>query len=136
MAAFVKSLGISFRLLVVASALTVVGCAAQQQWPYHGFDSQATLESKDAFVAKESVGGKLDPKNLASEDQKYVHDGIYYDRAEEGYYQWGHMMYKMGYRDVYYVRDMAPHAFRHALLDVYDHAIEKGFEDAQAEDTK
>jgi hypothetical protein len=126
----------SFRLLVAVFALTLVSCAAQQQSPYHGFDSQATLEAKDAFVEKESVGGKLDPKNLATEDQKYVHDGIYYDRAEEGYYQWGKLMYKMGYRDVYYVRDMAPHAFRHALLDVYDHAIDKGFEDAKAEDSK
>ena len=117
---------------VVLGAALFVGCAAQQQMPYHGFATQSALDAKDAYVAKESVGGKLDPKNLATEDQKYVHDDIYYDRMEEGYYQWGKALYSLGYRDVYYVRDMAPHAFRHELLDTYDHAIAQGFNDAES----
>lgn len=131
-----KLLRSTFGLLSVALALVVAGCAAQQELPYHGFESQAALDAKDQYVARESVGGKLDPKNLAQEGQKYVHDAVYYDRLEEGYYQWGRNMYQLGYRDVYYVRDFAPRAFRHELLDIYDHALATGFEDAQAADHK
>jgi hypothetical protein len=121
-------------LLALAAivALTFIGCAAQQQLPYHGFPDQSSLDAKDSYVAKESIGGRLDPKNLATDDQKYVHDDIYYNRMEEGYYQWGVALWKLGYRDVYYVRDMAPRVFHHEMLDVYDHAIEKGFEDAES----
>ena len=102
--------------------------------PFHGFADQAALDAKDAFVLKESAGGALDPLNLAKDDQGYEHDKLAYSRVEEGYYQWGRKMYSMGYRDVYYVRDLAPNAFRHPLMDTYDHDIEKGFEDAQKSD--
>ena len=77
----------------------------------------------------------LDPMRLAEEDQRYNHDGIAYDRLEEGYYQWGQKLYGLGYRGIYYARDLAPRAFRHPMDDTYDHAIAKGFEDAQVQDT-
>ncbi len=81
-------------------------------------------------MQQSALGGTLDPMNLAQDDQRYAHDNIAYDRVEEGYYQWGQRLYAMGYRDEYYVRDLAPKAFHHEILDTYDHAIAKGFEDA------
>lgn len=83
-------------------------------------------------MQQSASGGSLDPRNLAQEDQRYAHDNIAYDRNEEGYYQWGHHLYQMGYRDEFYVRDLAPKAFGHEMMDTYDHAIAKGFEDAKA----
>ena len=121
------------RLLAILSCTTLLACAAAQQ-PYHGFPDQSTLDKNDLVVFKESVGGSLDPMNLAMEDQRYTHEGTAYNRVEEGYYQWGQKLYAMGYRDVFYVRDLAPHAFRHDVMDTYDHAIEKGFQDAAAMD--
>lgn len=76
-------------------------------------------------------GGPLDPLSLAQEDQRYTHDGAAYDRIEEGYYQWGARLYVIGYRDEFYVRDLAPKAFHHELMDTYDHAIAQGFVDAE-----
>jgi len=126
----------AFLVLVGGMLLSagIISCASTQL-PYHGFADQASLESKDNYVLHESVGGSLDPQNLAQEDQRYQHNGIAYDRMEEGYYQWGSKMYSMGYRDEYYVRDLAPHAFHHEMDDVYDHAIAQGFEDAKSGDT-
>ena len=118
--------------LLLASAALLAGCATSL--PYHGFNDQATLDQKDQIVIKESSGGSLDPMNLAIEDQQYEHHRIAYNRVEEGYYQWGARLYAMGYRDVYYIRDLAPNAFRHSLMDTYDHAIAAGFEDAKAKD--
>ncbi len=115
-------------------SLCIAVCACATTLPYHGFPDQATLDARDTYVIKESAGGSLDPMNLALEDQQYEHNKIAYGRVEEGYYQWGQRLYKMGYRDEYYVRDLAPNAFRHALMDVYDHAIMHGFEDAQKAD--
>src|SRR5437868_15320319 len=109
------------KLAVLLCSIGLAACAATM--PYHGFPDQASLDRSDAYVIKESAGGSLDPMNLALEDQQYEHHKIAYGRVEEGYYQWGQRLYKMGYRDVYYVRDLAPNAFRHELLDTYDHAI-------------
>jgi hypothetical protein len=119
--------------LILSCSALLLACAAAQQ-PYHGFSDQASLDRNDLIVLKESVGGSLDPMNLAMEDQRYTHGTQAYNRIEEGYYQWGQKLYAMGYRDVYYVRDLAPHAFRHEIMDTYDHAIELGFHDAEAQD--
>ncbi len=108
-----------------------IACA-QQQLPFHGFADQSTLDKNDQVVMEQSAHGTLDPMNLAQDDQRYTHNNIAYDRMEEGYYQWGQKLYAMGYRDEFYVRDLAPKAFRHDLIDTYDHAIQKGFEDAEA----
>ncbi len=81
-------------------------------------------------MQQSTIGGTLDPMNLAQDDQRYGHDNIAYNRIEEGYYQWGQRLYAMGYRDEFYARDLAPKAFHHQILDTYDHAIAKGFEDA------
>jgi hypothetical protein len=113
--------------------LFLMACAAAVL-PYHGFADQSALDKTDQIVTKESGGGPLDPQNLASDDQRYVHNNVAYDRTEEGYYQWGAKLYAMGYRDVYYVRDLAPKAFHHEMMDTYDHAIEAGFTDAQKND--
>ncbi len=118
-----------FFAFVFAVAL-FVGCAGQQL-PFHGFTDASGLDKADTYVLSQSVGGKLDPNNLAQEDQRYNHNNIAYNRTEEGYYQWGAKLYGMGYRDVYYVRDLEPRAFRRALLDVYDQAIQAGFEDSE-----
>jgi hypothetical protein len=119
------------RFLYFAFALIFVSACASTQPPYHGFPDQASLDRQDAMVMQQSViGGPLDPRNLAQDDQRYAHNNIAYDRIEEGYYRWGQRLYGMGYRDAFYVRDLAPKAFHHELLDTYDHAIAKGFEDA------
>jgi len=119
--------------ITLSCSVVLLACAAAQQ-PYHGFSDQASLDKSDLVVMKESVGGTLDPNNLAMEDQRYNHNNLAYNRIEEGYYQWGFKLYQMGYRDAYYIRDLAPHAFRHDVMDVYDHAIEQGFHDAEAQD--
>ncbi len=118
---------ISVTLLLVGSA---VGCGAPSM-PYHGFQSDALLSNADDYVIRESVGGQIDPRNMSSEDQRYAHDNVAYDRNEEGYYQWGMKMYQLGYRDELYVRDLEPRAFKHPLLDSYDKAVEAGFEAAE-----
>ncbi len=118
---------------LVFSALAVVGCAAPVILN-GGFPDKQTLETKEAYVMKESDGGKLDPANLAIEGQRYAHDKIAYDRMEEGYYQWGAKLYEMGFRDEFYVRDLAPKAMHHDLLNTYDHAVASGFDDAEAHD--
>jgi hypothetical protein len=118
----------------VALLNVVSGCASAPQLPFYGFADKATLDQKDTYVMHESVGGALDPNNLAAEGIQYTHDHIAYNRVEEGYYQWGHKLYEMGYRDGWYIRDMAPKAFQHELLDTYDHAIKQGFEDAMEQD--
>ncbi len=118
------------RSLLFALTLTLLSCATAQP-PYHGFTDQPSLDKQDALVIAQSVtGGPLDPMNLAQEDQRYAHNNIAYDRIEEGYYQWGQRLYAMGYRDEYYVRDLAPKAFHHEMMDTFDHAIAHGFEDA------
>jgi hypothetical protein len=111
-------------------AAGIAGCATTQI--YHGFSDETALNRADNYVMSESLGGKLDPQNLAQEDQRYTHGDIAYNRMEEGYYQWGAKLYEMGYRDVFYVRDLAPKAFHRELIDTYDHAIEQGFKDAGA----
>ncbi len=85
-------------------------------------------------MLRESVGGALDPTTLSESGQQYAHHNIAYNQIEEGYYRWGQKLYALGYRDVYYVRDLAPRALHHALIDTYDHAIETGFNDAIAND--
>jgi len=118
------------RFLILAITLTLLSCATAQP-PYHGFADQPTLDKQDSYVIAQSViGGRLDPMNLAQEDQRYAHNNVAYDRIEEGYYQWGQRLYGMGYRDEFYVRDLAPKAFHHEMMDTYDHAIAHGFEDA------
>ena len=122
-------------LAALLFALSLAACATTQM-PYHGFANQAALDKNDAEVTRESaMNGPLDPMNLAQDDQDYTHQGIAYDRIEEGYYQWGAKMYGMGYRDVYYVEDLAPKAFGHELEDTYEHAIDAGFNDAAAKNT-
>ena len=114
----------------------MLGACATAQMPFHGFADQATLDKNDAAVVQESAeNGPLDPMNLAQNDMDYEHDGIAYDRIEEGYYQWGAKLYGLGYRDVYYVEDLAPKAFGHEMEDTYEHAIQKGFKDAAAKIT-
>jgi len=123
-----------FSFYALLLPLFLVACAPAEM-PYHGFADQAALDKTDQIVMKESAtGGPLDPLNLAQEDQRYAHDNIAYDRMEEGYYQWGAKLYGMGYRDVYYVRDLAPKAFRHEMMDTYDHAVEAGFANAEKND--
>ncbi len=118
----------SFAVAFLAFALA---SCAMKQMPFHGFTNQATLERNDAEVTRESaINGPLDPMNLAEDDRDYTHHGIAYDRVEEGYYQWGAKMYARGYRDVYYVEDLAPKAFGHDVDDTYESAIETGFDDA------
>lgn len=111
------------------AVLFLIGCVAAQL-PYAGFPDKQSLDAKEQYVMQESDGGKLEVMNLAKEDQRYVHDRIAYDRIEEGYYQWGAKLYEMGFRDEYYVRDLAPKAMKHELMNTYDHAIAKGFNDA------
>jgi hypothetical protein len=119
------------RFLSLAFALLVFSACVSTQPPYHGFADQSSLDKQDALVVEQSaLGGPLNPLNLAQDDQRYDHDNIAYDRVEEGYYQWGQRLYAMGYRDEYYVRDLAPKALHHDVLDTYDHAIAKGFKDA------
>jgi hypothetical protein len=124
------------RYFVIAIAVLAVAYAAACSTPqplYHGFPDQPTLERQDAAVLQQSASGnRLDPMTLAQDNQRYSHDGNAYDRLEEGYYQWGHQLYTMGYRDEFYVRDLAPKAFGHDMMDTYDHAIAQGFEDAKA----
>jgi hypothetical protein len=118
------------RLFILPLIVTLVACATPQP-PYHGFSDKTSLDNQDAIVLQQSaIAGPLDPMNLARDDQRYDHDNIAYNRIEEGYYQWGQKLYAMGYRDEFYVRDLAPKAFHHDLMDTYDHAIAKGFEDA------
>lgn len=81
------------------------------------------------------MNGPMDPMNLAQDGQDYSHDGNAYDRIEEGYYEWGARLYGMGYRDVYYVADLAPKAMGHDIMDTYEHAIEQGFNDAAQKNT-
>jgi hypothetical protein len=120
------------RLFVVAGLVALMSCGVAQQ-PYHGFSDQNSLDTKDSYVLRESVGGALDPTTLAQADQRYNHHGIAYNQMEEGYYQWGAKMYELGYRDAFYVRDLAPRAMHRELMDTYDHAIAAGFEDAAAQ---
>jgi hypothetical protein len=123
------------RLLVSAGLLALVSCGVAQQ-PYHGFQDQNALDSKDSYVLHESyAGGALDPAKLAESGQNYNHHGISYSQSEEGYYQWGAKLYTLGYRDVYYIRDLAPRAMHHELTGTYDHAVQAGFEDAAAQNS-
>jgi hypothetical protein len=123
-----------FSLCAFLLPFLLLACAPAEM-PYHGFADQAALDKTDQIVIKESTNrGTLDPLNLAQEDQRYTHDNVAYDRMEEGYYQWGAKLYEMGYRDGFYVRDLAPKAFRHEMMDTYDHAIEAGFTNAEKND--
>jgi len=121
---------ISFLLSLLALVSFSVGCGSAPM-PYHGFADNNALDKADGYVIAESVGGKLDPKSLSQEDQRYAHDGIAYDRMEEGFYQWGGKVFELGYRDEYYVRELEPRAFKRDLLDIYDKAIQAGFENAE-----
>ncbi|HZK76780.1 MAG TPA: hypothetical protein VFD13_07725 [Candidatus Kapabacteria bacterium] len=122
-------------LVVILLALALGACATTQM-PFHGFADQASLNQNDAEVTRESAAnGPLDPMNLAKDDQEYAHANIAYDRIEEGYYQWGAKLYGRGYRDIYYVEDLAPKAFGHEMEDTYEHAIEAGFKDAASKNT-
>jgi hypothetical protein len=121
-------------LLPAAIGALLASCGSVQQ-PYHGFPDQGALDTKDTYVLRESVGGALDPTTLAQADQMYDHHNIAFNQIEEGYYQWGQKLYALGYRDVFYIRDLAPRAMHHALMDTYDHAIETGFDDAVTQNT-
>ena len=117
-------------VLVVTSLLLLAACATTQM-PYHGFATEAQLDAHDSTVIQQSaVDGPMDPRNLAQDGQEYTHNGNAYDREEEGYYEWGAKLYGMGYRDVYYVADLAPKAMGHDLINTYEHDIEQGFNDA------
>ena len=118
------------KFCIIALVVFLSSCGTAPSVAYHGFTDQGTLNQKDDYVLAQSAGGALDPNNLTEPEARYEHDNIAYSRVEEGYYQWGKKLYGMGYRDVYYVRDLAPRAFRHEMMDVYDHAVAKGFEDA------
>jgi len=119
------------RVLNVGLLLILLsGCGAAST-PYHGFTTASGLDNADSYVLAESVGGKLDPQLLSKDDQRYTHGGIAYDRMEEGYYQWGVKVFDLGYRDEMYVRDLAPRAFKRDILDIYDKALQAGFEDEQ-----
>ncbi|MDP4198826.1 MAG: hypothetical protein Q8922_02530 [Bacteroidota bacterium] len=130
-----RSLTISFSALSFVPLLLLLCSCGSTQQPYHGFPDQSSLDTKDAYVIRESVGGALDPTRLAQDGQAYAHHNIAYNQIEEGYYRWGQQLYGLGYRDGYYVRDLAPRAFKHELLDTYDHAIATGFEDASKQST-
>src|ERR1700753_1619923 len=116
------------QLCILSLVLVAIGCGSTEI--YHGFKDETALNRADNYVMSESLGGKLDPMNLAQEDQRYTHGDVAYNRMEEGYYQWGAKLHEMGSRDVFYVRDLAPKAFHRELIDTYDHAIEQGFKDA------
>ena len=118
-------------IIVLFVAAFLVGSCARQIMPYHGFATGTALDQADSYVLAESVGGKLDPRGMAEEDQRYNHDNIAYDRNEEGYYQWGKKLYGMGYRDEQYVLELAPRAFKRDLLDTYLKALGAGFDEAQ-----
>src|SRR2546427_766686 len=90
--------------------LLFLGCP-KPELPYYGFPDATSLQKADNYVMAESSGGKLDPKTFAKPDQRYAHDGIAYNEQEEGYYQWGYALYKLGYRDADYIRELAPKAF-------------------------
>lgn len=129
-----KTVRLFLLLSLGVSLAAAMSCGVAQQ-PYHGFQDQNSLDSKDTYVLRESVGGALDPNGLSQSGQQYNHHGIAYNQIEEGYYQWGVKLYGLGYRDAYYVRDLAPRAMHHTLIDTYDHAIATGFEDAASNNT-
>lgn len=117
--------------ILLFSCMFAIASCGEPDVMYGGFSDQGALSKADQYVMAESVGGKLDPANNSKEDQRYEHDHLAYNRMEEGYYQWGYSLYKMGYRDLWYVRDLAPKAFRKKLLSTYDDAIQAGYKAAK-----
>lgn len=133
----VTAAGLATGIGLVLGILTAgTGCQSGKELPNHGFSDAATLEKTDKYVIAESVGGKLDPANMVREENRYTHDGINYNRTEEGYYQWGVKMYELGYRDWFYVSDLEEQAFRRPLMDTYTDAIKAGYKQTEAKNSK
>jgi hypothetical protein len=118
-------------LLFMALTLFAMSCGPKVDMTNAGFATKAQLEQADQTVINESVGGSLDPAKLAPENGRFNHNGANYSMAEEGYYRWGKKLYEMGYRDHYYVQDLAPRAFKRKIMDIYEAALTAGFKDAR-----
>lgn len=116
-------------LAAIAALVFIASCGPSVDLTHAGFASQAALDNADRTVIAESVGGSMDPTKLAPEG-RYAHNGVHYSTAEEGYYRWGQKLYHMGYRDVVYVKELAPKAFRRKLMDIYEAAYLAGFREA------
>lgn len=121
---------ILFAAILGMVVLSLQSCQTKEL-PFHGFNDAATLEKTDRFVIAETVGGKLDPTKLNTDNNFHSHGGINYNGVEEGYYRWGVEMYKLGYRSWFYVFDLIPQAFRRELLDVHAAAIKAGYKDTE-----
>ena len=118
-------------LLFVTLAFIAMSCGPKVDMTNAGFATRAQLEEADRVVVAESVGGSLDPAKLAPENGRFNHNGANYSMAEEGYYRWGRKLYEMGYRDPFYVQDLAPKAFKRKVMDIYEAALTAGFKDAR-----
>jgi hypothetical protein len=118
-------------LLFVALTFVMMSCGPKVDMSNAGFATQTQLQQADQTVINESVGGNLDPAKLAPENGRFNHNGANYSMAEEGYYRWGRKLYEMGYRDHYYVQDLAPRAFKRKIMDIYLAALTAGFKDAR-----
>lgn len=119
-------------LFILLALFTLASCNPKVGDLTHaGFPGKAELDKADQYVIGESVGGKLDPTTLAPNSDRYEHNGINYSQAEEGYYRWGKKLHEMGYRDVYYIQDLAPRAFKRKVMDNNYNALTAGFKDAR-----
>jgi hypothetical protein len=118
-------------LMFVALAFVMTSCGPKVDMTNAGFATAAQLEQADQTVVAQSIGGNLDPANLAPENGRFTHNGANFSQAEEGYYRWGMKLYQMGYRDHYYVQDLAPRAFKRKIMDIYEAALTAGFKDAR-----
>lgn len=118
-------------LLFAALCFVVMSCGPKVDMTNAGFATPAQLEQADKTVIAESIGGNLDPAKLAPENGRFNHNGANYSQAEEGYYRWGMKLYQMGYRDHFYVQDLAPRAFKRKIMDIYEAALTAGFKDAR-----
>jgi predicted small lipoprotein YifL len=120
---------------LVVALFTLAACNTKTgDLTYAGFKSKAELDQADQTVISESVGGRLDPAKLAPEPGRYNHNNIHYSQTEEGYYRWGMELYKMGYRDIYHVEDLAPRAFKRTVMDNNMNALVAGFKDTRSAD--
>jgi hypothetical protein len=117
--------------MFMALTVLMMSCGPKVDMTNAGFASKAQLEQADQTVINESVGGNLDPAKLAPDNGRFSHNGANFSMAEEGYYRWGKKLYEMGYRDHYYVQDLAPRAFKRKIMDIYESALTAGFKDAR-----
>lgn len=120
-------------VLALMLAISISACGPQVDLTNAGFASNAALQNADRIVLAESVGGRLDPAKLAPSEGRFTHDNVQYSATEEGYYRWGQELYKLGYRDVVYVEDLAPKAFRRQVMSIYADALSQGFRNAEKE---